>query len=231
MAIEFQNAVTASSTSDASMTISRPAETVNGDFLVLSYSNNQAASTPTVAGWTPAITVRDTGQIDVLSSVFWKRANNEPASYTIDKGATYGLESVAIITRYKGVIAEGNPIRTTGSAVPEGRGGPSTGPTLDGLEPTDLVIHSFGGATGSWNSQPFQMEVADTSWNNRASLFGIGAASVAMLVVDQEGAAVGPTATHTGTGGTDSAARIGAIALIAEPVSVTPFRGWGIPAF
>lgn len=213
------------------MSISRPANTANGDFLVMSYSNNQAQSNPTVSGWNPAISVLDTGQVDILTRVFWKRANNEPASYTITKGSTYGQESVAIISRYTGVIAEGNPIRTTGSSVPAGRGGPSTAPTIQGVEPTDLVIHSFGCATGSWNSQDFELEVSDTSWNERGSLFGVGTASVGMLVIDKIGDPVGPAATHTGTGAADSAARIGSIVLIAEPDLTRRFRGWGIPAF
>lgn len=211
------------------MTVTLPPNINDGDFLVMCYANNQAASNPAVSGWTPAVSVLDTGQIDILTRIFWRRADSEPSSYTLDKGSTYGQESAVVVARYTGVLAEGSPIRTTGSNYVEGRGGPSPGPVLSGVEEDDLVIQAFGGATGTWNSQNFTMAVADTSWNDRGSVFGIGTASVAMLVLDKFGDGNGPTATHSGTGAADSAARVGAIAIIPEPESVKPFRGWGIP--
>ncbi|SDH08760.1 hypothetical protein SAMN05421505_11177 [Sinosporangium album] len=231
MAITFHNSTTAFSNTGPSITVPVPADTVDGDFLVLSYVNNQSASTPTLAGWNLAVTVGD-GTIDVLSRLYWRRASGESASHTITKGSTYGVESVAAISRYKGVAVSGSPIRTTGNAIMR-RGGPYTGPALSGFMPTDLAIHSCGTALSSWAGRDYTLAGPGGAWAERVNLVSTDAtATPAVIVLDQLGAGTGPTITSSGVGAYDAAGRIAAIALIAEPdATVKPFQGWGVPAY
>ncbi|SDH15611.1 hypothetical protein SAMN05421505_1124 [Sinosporangium album] len=214
-----------------SIAVPVPAGTVDGDFLVLSYVNNQSASNPVLAGWNLAVTVSD-GTIDLLSRLYLRRASSEPATYTITKGSTYGVESVAAISRYKGVATSGDPVRTTGNTIAR-RGGPYMGPTLSGLSPTDMVIHSIGTALSSWAGRDYTLTGPGGGWAERVNLISTDAtATPAVIVLDQLGASTGPTITPSGTGAYDAAGRIAAIALVAESVAaVKRFQGWGVPLF
>ncbi|GII90622.1 hypothetical protein [Sinosporangium siamense] len=231
MAITFHNSTTAVSNTGPSITVPVPAGTVDGDFLVLSYVNNQSASNPALAGWNLAVTVSD-GTIDLLSRLYWRRATGEPATYTITKGSTYGVESIAAISRYKGVAVTGDPIRTTGNAIIR-RGGPYVGPALTGVTPTDLAIHSCGTALSSWAGRDYTLAGSGGAWAERVNIVSTdGTATPAVIVLDQLGAATGPTVTSSGVSTYDAAGRIAAVALMAEPaVAARRFQGWGVPVY
>ena len=230
MAIAFQNASVGGIHGATSFSIAPPAGTVDGDFLVMGYVNNQASATPSVPGWNLGITVSDAVS-DNLVRLYWKRASGEPASYTVSLGSTYGNEAEAAILRYRGVIASGNPIRTTGSALPSTLGDSKVGATLTGVEPADLAVHCAGTTLSTWNGADYTLVGPTTPWATRSARTNLAAtATPGLALMDQVGSGSAPTVTATGAGAANVAWRFAAIVLIPEPEQVSLWSSSDTPA-
>lgn len=233
MAVVFQNAtITAHSADNISMDAPVPPGTTDGDFLVMAYSNNQASSDPAVTGWNLVDSVWDMTE-DLILRVWWRRASSEPASYTITKNTAWGVESQAAILRYTGVEASGDPIGDMVTLLHPGRGGPFEAPALTTVNPTDLVLHLFGTAMGTWDGNDYVLESPDGVWNERVNAVDPDAtASVGLVALDAIGETGVPAVTAEGVGAPFAAARILSMTLVAaeevEPPQ-TGFAGWGIP--
>lgn len=221
MAIAFQTASTAVFDAATSGSLSVPSGTVDGDMLIAGVICKQGASPAniTISGFTSIASSNQatTNAQDGLTTVFWRRASSEPASYTVNTNATYGNNSSLFMLRYSGVITTGSPIGTSGTATPSATTSPQTGPTLSGVGSTDMAIQVAGVEHVTWGGADITLSGPGGSWNQRANVPDNAAdASNGIAVIDQLGTGTGPSWSASSTA-TDFLFMMIGFTLIAQP--------------
>lgn len=216
MAIAFQTATTVSlEGSGGSGSVTKPSGTVDGDFLVAGYINEQGSITPTISGtWTVITSVNMDPTHDIHVRCWYRRAASEPASYTITSNSTYGDSGAAFMLRYTGVKATGDPIRTSGTS---SGSSPLSGPTLSSLQSTDLAIQVCGATLGTWGGEDITLSGPGGGWTQRANIQNTtGDSSPTLCMLEQFNQGTGPSFTGSTTGIGMMLAAVG-FALIEEP--------------
>ncbi|MFJ4828409.1 hypothetical protein ACIP79_00485 [Streptomyces sp. NPDC088747] len=239
MPIAFQSATTATGNNGgnnaATVTINVPAGTVNGDMLILGVVVSEAAGVaPTCAGWTQKAThngVQDGAgpppyDADLTTTLFYRRASSEPASYNVLTDGTYGNYAALAMLRYTGVISAGDPFRTS-ATVSRTNANPfsasQTSATLSGVQATDMALHLSGTAMGGWNTNAYDLAGPGGGWTERGEVYMTtnSTGKPAVLFLEQLGTGTAPVITGTGTAVTASNVYwvFAAGALMAEPVA------------
>ena len=133
------------------LTLSKPTDSVAGDFLLANVSVNggSPASITAPSGWTLLERTDNDTNISVVS--YWKILGaSEPASYTWTINPQ--TRAVGGLTRYSGVDV-GSPIDAVGSSI--GRGVVATAPSITTTENNARIIAIFAISTGTNNSPLF----------------------------------------------------------------------------
>lgn len=224
MAIAFQNSTTASVSAGNSFSISVPSGTTNGDFLLFAATVKQNDATPSITGWTQIAQANAAASdTDNITTLWYRRASSEPASYTFNLGNTYGNSAAGVMLRYTGVLVSGTPYRTSNTKVPTGVGTPQTSATLTGVQSTDMAIHFAGTElNGTWDGTNYTLAGPGGSWTQRANIIETSADSTpGMIAIDQLGTGTSPTFTAAGAGSARPGWVFIALALIPEPSGTT----------
>ncbi len=228
MPIGFQSATTvtlnAGGNNAATVSVNVPAGTANGDMLIFGIEVSESAGVvPAIPGFTQKATVNDlpSGDQDNTVSLFWRRASSEPASYTVTPDGTYGNYAAMAMLRYTGVIATGDPFRTSATLAGNGTGISKTSTALTGVQSTDLAIHCVGTSLATWNGTAYDVAGPGGSWTERGEI-GMTAGATPnprILFAEQLGTGTAPVFTSTFAG---VAWCFCAGALIAEPPQTGP---------
>lgn len=164
------------------ITVALPANAQNGDLLLLTveaaYSSAPGINAP--PGWT---LVKTAAGASTRVSTFYKIANSEPVSYTVDIGGSTGGVTGAVISAYRGVDLA-DPI---GESVSLQSGGgqslpvPGLTPAADDSTWIAVCASEFDSLT-SWSvSAP-----AGFSWHGSAGGSGDPLRSISMTVADKQ---------------------------------------------
>lgn len=223
MAIAFQNSTTASVAAGDSFSISVPTGTTNGDFLLFAAVVKESGATPSITGWTQIAQVNDlAADSDNLTTLWYRRASSEPASYTFNLGNTYGDSAAGVMLRYTGVLASGTPYRTSNTKGATTVGTPQTSVALTGVQATDMAVHFVGTDLLSWSGNNYTLAGPGGSWTQRANIIETAAdATPGMIAIDQVGTGTAPSFTAAGAGSTNVTWCFIALALIPEPSGTT----------
>jgi hypothetical protein len=226
MAITFQNATTMQLNSATSGALSVPSGVVDGDFLITAMLTEQGTSTPSITGggWTSILTPAANAQGDGRLSIWYRRASGEPASYTLNLGGTYGNSAVGSMTRWKGVLSSGDPIRTSNmdTPSPSGAGGtsPQTSVTLTGVQSTDMAIHYGNIVLWGWDGSDFTISGPGGAWNQASQISNAtDDSSPSQTSIYQLGTGTGPSFSASAHSG-NLVWILAGFALIEEPAGV-----------
>ena len=106
MAVSYVGTSTAShATENVNFTIDAVAGTADGDILIMTCQSYYSGTPTLPAGWTKFID----NEADGATSVWWKRASSEGATYTIDPNVGASCQ----ITVWRGCVTSGNPYDDT----------------------------------------------------------------------------------------------------------------------
>ena len=168
--------------SSTTITVTKPAGVVDGDVMVASLeSSNTSGPTAAPAGWT---LLRSWGQ----STVYWKVASSEPASYQWTYGAT--ANTVGAITAYSGVDTV-NPVDV--SATHSGAF-PLVMASMTTTQPAEMLIASWGGFR---NASPTATWTPLLGMTERAQQTTTASSSTNLEVTEQLWPVAGATGTRT----------------------------------
>lgn len=223
MPIAFGSATTATANNVASNSLSVPSGTVDGDMLLIGICVSESAGVaPTVTGFTLKAShngVQDGGAYnhDVTTTLFWRRASSEPASYTVNNDGTYGKYAAMAMLRYTGVIVTGDPFRTSATVSRTNViAGSATSVALTGVQASDMALHLAGACLGNWNGTDWNPAGPGGGWVERGEIIATAATSTpGVLFVEQFGTGTAPA--FTATGSTNLGWVFAAGALMEEP--------------
>jgi hypothetical protein len=209
MPIAFQNGTTATVNGAGTVVINVPASVANGDMLVLGVAVGEAVGVvPTVPGFTQKALHNGAQDgdppysTDLTSALFYRRASSEPASYTVTLDATYGLTGAVSMLRYTGVIATGDPFRTSATVSRTNTSATTyTSVALTGVQASDLALHMCGCAMPSWNTNAYDLAGPGGGWVERGEVYMTTASTAkpGILFVEQLGTGTAPVITTSGT--------------------------------
>lgn len=222
MPVAFQNSTTATVNAAATGVINVPSGVANGDMLILGVVIGESVGVvPTVPGWTQKAAVNGSTTQDNCTTLFYRRASSEPASYTVTLDATYGDNAAISMLRYTGVISSGDPFRTSATVSRVASlGSPQTSAALTGVQASDMAIHLGGAVLTTWNSADYNMAGPGGSWVERGEIVAIATDSIpGVLFVEQLGTGTAPVLSATGTGAANTAWCFCAGALMEEPTT------------
>lgn len=207
MPIAFGSATTATANNVASNSLAVPSGTADGDMLLIGICVSESAG---VAVSAPGFTlkashngVQDGGAYnhDVTTALLWRRASSEPASYTVSNDGTYGKYAAMAMLRYTGVIATGDPFRTSATVSRTNAiTNSATSVALTGVQASDMALHLAGLCLGSWTGTDFDPAGPGGSWVERGEVVATTTISTpAVLFTEQLGTGTAPAFTATGT--------------------------------
>lgn len=223
MAIAFRAAASATFDSSTTVVINVPTGTQNGDFMIMFIAQGNLSAGLTIStpsGWTliDATTGTNNASKNQYLNTYWRNANTEPASYTVNtfaSGATDG--GIGAIVSYSG---SSGTMRTHGTAKTTGTVS-TTSPapaTLSGVGSTDMVV--IGYMTGSTS---FSITAPGASWNSRVNVFENVNSDTTLCIVDKINGTDTPTASDGQSVGWD--VNSVAIAAISTSTGFLPFLG------
>lgn len=191
MAIAFgSSAQTVGTAHAATLTVSVPSGTVDGDLLLLVGINDYPAQYTTPTGWTQLEDAFNPSWADC--AIWWRTASSEPASY--DLTAAGGYCSLAAIVRYTGAsgIRAHSQVKSTAAGTTSPAASVPTGVTA-----TDMVVHCFGFVGSGTTPGAVAVTGPASPWTTRLNPCTSVANDyqVGLAVADQLGATTGPTAS------------------------------------
>jgi hypothetical protein len=160
MAIAYRSGSTAGNSSGGNLTITKPADTADGDILIAVCYNEISASAWTApAGWAQWGTGQVNGGANAWINVYWKRASSEGANYTFNISTTW---RVIAMGAFSGAIASGDPIDV----------GP-TGDNVGGV--ANDIVRYLSITTATANSMRIGLEGNYAGGNDSAGTSGFAA--------------------------------------------------------
>lgn len=221
MPIAFRSSTTAVGDNTTPVTINVPAGTANGDMLILGVEVSESVGVVTTcSGFTSKATLDGVSpghDNDTTITLFWRRASSEPASYSVVPDGTYGNYCAISMLCYTGVIATGDPFRTSATLSLAANTSPQTSTALTGVQASDMAIHLCGICLDSWSGTDLNLAGPGGSWVERGEIMNnTSISSPGVLFLEQLGTGAAPAFTCTGSG---LAWIFAAGALMAEPAS------------
>ena len=241
MAIAFRAAGTGGDGS-SSLSVTKPAGTVEGDFIVISYTNDGGNEATTPTGFTKKYSI-DNPSDNMLTAVFYKVAGaSEPASYTVD-GYTGGAK--ASIESYYDTVGGGTWVTST-EVTASGQKTVNVGPltTIDdcfmllqaGCDSTSTVVTPPSGMTNATTSPAGSTSVAVDSYYEAITTGGSESRSIEYTVNDNSNAglfyisyeASGPSISQADTTPEDSVEQTVTCTDMTGPITAATLGGVSI---